>query len=75
VDYGIRSGPASLVMFETLPFHRRTLFNPYDFNQFLQALQSSQKIRVTKLWASRWESHCWESYSASGKDLGELLGE
>jgi hypothetical protein len=27
------------------------------------------------LWASRWEIHSWESYSASERDLGELLGK
>jgi hypothetical protein len=45
VDY-IRSGPAELMLDEPLPrFRRRTRSNPCDFNEFLQALQSSETIR------------------------------
>jgi hypothetical protein len=47
VDY-IRSGPATLVLFEPLRFRRRNLFNPCDFNKFLQALQSSETIRCVE---------------------------
>jgi hypothetical protein len=41
----IRSGSAELVLDEPLRFRRRTRSNPCDFSEFLQALQSSQKIR------------------------------
>jgi hypothetical protein len=44
VDH-IRSGPAKLVLDEPLRFRRRTRSNPCDFNDFLQALQSSETIR------------------------------
>jgi hypothetical protein len=45
VDY-IRNGPTELVLDEPLRFRRRTRSNPCDFNEFLQALQSSETIRV-----------------------------
>jgi hypothetical protein len=48
VDH-IRNGPAKLVLNKRLRFHRRTWFNgrfnPCDFDQFLQALRSSETIR------------------------------
>jgi hypothetical protein len=45
VDH-IRSGPATLVLDESLPrFRRRTRSNPCDFNEFIQALQSSETIQ------------------------------
>jgi hypothetical protein len=44
VDH-IRSGPAELVLLEPLRFRRRTRSNPCDFNEFLQALQSSETNR------------------------------
>jgi hypothetical protein len=44
VDH-IRSGPAELVLDEPLRFRRRTRSNPCDFNEFLQALRSSETIR------------------------------
>jgi hypothetical protein len=47
VDH-IRRGPAALELFEPLRFRRRTLFNPCDFNTFLQALQFSETIRCVK---------------------------
>jgi hypothetical protein len=46
VDH-IHSGPAELVLNKALPrFRRRTRSNPCDFNEFLQALQSSETIRT-----------------------------
>jgi hypothetical protein len=45
VDH-IRSGPAELVLDKPLRFRRRTRSNPCDFNEFLQALQSSETIRT-----------------------------
>jgi hypothetical protein len=45
VDH-IRSGPAKLVLDEPLRFRRRTRSNPCDFNEFLDALQSSASIRI-----------------------------
>jgi hypothetical protein len=44
VDH-IYSGPAELVLDKPLRFRRRTRSNPCDFNEFLQALQSSETIR------------------------------
>jgi hypothetical protein len=44
VDH-IRSGPAEIVFDKPLRFRRRTRSNPCDFNEFLQALHSSEKIR------------------------------
>jgi hypothetical protein len=44
VDH-IHSGPARLVLDEALRFRRRTRSNPCDFNEFLEALQSSETIR------------------------------
>ncbi len=44
VDH-IRSGPAKLVLDEPLRFRRRTRSNPCDFNEFIQALRSSETIR------------------------------
>jgi hypothetical protein len=41
----IRSGPAQLTLDEPLRFRRRTRSNPCDFNDFLEALQSSETIR------------------------------
>jgi hypothetical protein len=43
VDH-IRNGPAKLVLDEPLRFRRRTRSNPCDFNEFIQALQSSETI-------------------------------
>jgi hypothetical protein len=47
VDH-IRSGPAELVLDEPLRFRRRTRSNPCDFNEFLQALQTSETIRIAR---------------------------
>jgi hypothetical protein len=47
VDH-IRSGPAELELFQPLRFRRRTRSNPCDFNEFLQALKSSETIRTVK---------------------------
>jgi hypothetical protein len=44
VDH-IHSGPAELVLEIRLRFRRRTRSNPCDFNEFLQALRSSETIR------------------------------
>jgi hypothetical protein len=44
VDH-IRSGPANLVLDKPLRFRRRTRCNPCDFDEFLQALRSSETIR------------------------------
>jgi hypothetical protein len=47
VNY-IRSGPKTLLLDFPLRFRRRTRSDPCDFNEFLQALQSSETIRATK---------------------------
>jgi hypothetical protein len=49
VDH-IRSGPAELVLSQPLRFRRRTRSNPCDFNEFLQALKSSETIRDVTCW-------------------------
>jgi hypothetical protein len=54
VDH-IRSGPKKLVLHEPLRFRRRTRSNPYDFNDFIQALQSSETIRSVTIWCSHEE--------------------
>jgi hypothetical protein len=48
VDH-IRSGPVDLVLDEPLRFRRRTRSNPYDFSDFIQALQASEMIQSVKL--------------------------
>jgi hypothetical protein len=45
VDH-IRSGPAELVLDESLRFRRRMRSNQCDFNEFLEDLQSSEPIRA-----------------------------
>jgi hypothetical protein len=45
VDH-IRSGPAELVLNKSLRFRRQTRSNPCDFNEFIDALQSNETIRV-----------------------------
>jgi hypothetical protein len=47
VDH-IRSGPPKLVLDESLRFRRRTRSDPCDFNEFIQALQSSETIRTVQ---------------------------
>jgi hypothetical protein len=44
----VRSGPAGLMLDKPLRFRRRTRSNPCDFNEFLQALQSSETIRAVQ---------------------------
>jgi hypothetical protein len=45
VDH-IRSGPVVLMLYKPIRFRRRTRSNPCDFNEFLQALRSSETIRL-----------------------------
>jgi hypothetical protein len=52
VDH-IRSGPAKLVLEEPLRFRRRTRSNPCDFNEFLQALRSSETISTAECGSHR----------------------
>jgi hypothetical protein len=47
VDH-IRSGLVKLELDEPLRFRRRTRSNPCDFNDFLQALQSSETLRTVE---------------------------
>jgi hypothetical protein len=47
VDH-IRSGPAKLLLNIPLRLRRRTRSNPCDFDEFLQALQSSETIRTVR---------------------------
>jgi hypothetical protein len=47
VDH-ICSGPVELELYELPRFRRRTRSNPCDFNEFLQALQSSETIRTVR---------------------------
>jgi hypothetical protein len=53
VDH-IRSGPAELgVLEEPLRFRRRTRSSPCDFDEFIQALQSSETIRTVRCGSHR----------------------
>jgi hypothetical protein len=50
VDH-IRSGPPELNLQKAFRFRRRTRSNPCDFNEFLQALRSSETIRDVTCWS------------------------
>jgi hypothetical protein len=52
VDH-IRSGPTEIVYEEPLRFRRLTHSKPCDFNEFLQALQSSETIRDVSCYSHR----------------------
>jgi hypothetical protein len=46
-----------------------------SLSESLEELLYTLSCRVTMLWANRWDSYCWESYSATEKALGESMGE
>jgi hypothetical protein len=73
VDY-IRSGPTQLVLDKPLRFRRRTLFNPCDFNQFLQALQSSETIRTVLCESHRELGITEDEWVLLVKTLGSIKG-
>jgi hypothetical protein len=73
VDH-IRSGPAVLVLRKPLRFRRRERSNPCDFNEFLQALRSSEVIR-TVLCGSHQEVEITEDeWVLLVKTLGSIKG-
>jgi hypothetical protein len=70
----IRSGPAELVLLGPLRFRRRTRSNPCDFNEFLQALQSSKTIRTVKCRSQLLLSISEDEWVLLGKTLGSVKG-
>jgi hypothetical protein len=74
VDH-IRSGPAKLVLDEPLPrFRRRTRSNPCDFNEFLQALQTSETIREVRCASHRELDITEDEWVLLIKTLGNIKG-
>jgi hypothetical protein len=73
VDH-IRSGPAELVLKEPLRFRRRTRSNPCDFNEFLQALQSSETIRTVQCGSQQRLDITEDEWVLLVKTLGSIKG-
>jgi hypothetical protein len=74
VDH-IRSGPAELVLNKPLPrFRRRTRSNPCDFNEFLQALQSSGTIRDVSCFSHRTLGISKDEWVLLLETLGSIKG-
>jgi hypothetical protein len=73
VDH-ILSGPVKLVLGEPLRFRRRTRSNPCDFNEFLQALQSSETIRNVRCRSHRWLGITEDEWVLLVKTLGSIKG-
>jgi hypothetical protein len=73
VDH-IRSGPAEVVFDEPLRFRRRTRSNPCDFNEFLQALRSSETIRTATCFPNRIIGITEDEWVLLVKALGSIKG-
>jgi hypothetical protein len=74
VDH-ICSGPAKLVFHKQLPrFRRRTRSNPCDFNDFLQALESSETIRTAICASHRQLGVSEDEWVLLVKTLGSIIG-
>jgi hypothetical protein len=73
VDH-IRSGPVELVLDEPLRFRRRTRSNPCDFNDFLQALQSSKTIRDVLCFSHSTLGIAEDEWVLLVKTLGSIKG-
>jgi hypothetical protein len=73
VDH-IRSGPAALVLTKPLRFRRRTRSNPCDFNEFLQALRSSETIRTATCGSHRELGISEDDWVLLVKTLGSIKG-
>jgi hypothetical protein len=73
VDH-IHSGPTDLVLDGPLLFRRRTRSNPCDFNEFLQALQSSETIISVDCWTHQQLSISEAQWSLLVKTLGCIKG-
>jgi hypothetical protein len=74
VDH-IRSGPAELVLRdEPLRFRRRTRSKPCDFNEFIQALQSSETIRTAECGSHRELGISEDEWVLLVKTLGSIKG-
>jgi hypothetical protein len=71
VDH-IRSGPAELDLQKPLRFRRRTRSNPCGFNEFLQALQSSETIRDVTCWPQQHLGIAEEEWVLLVKTLGSI---
>jgi hypothetical protein len=75
VDH-IRSGPTKLDLQEPLvSFRRRTPFfpNPCDFDEFLQALQSSETIRSVRFQSHRELGVTEDEWALTVKALGSSI--
>jgi hypothetical protein len=70
----IRSGPAYLLLDKPLRFRRRTRSNPCDFNEFLQALQSSETIREVTCYSQLQLSITEDEWVLLVKTLGRIKG-
>jgi hypothetical protein len=70
----IRSGPAKLVLRELLRFRRRTRSNLCDFNEFLQALQSSETIRTVDSGTRQQLGVAEDEWVLLVKTLGSIKG-
>jgi hypothetical protein len=73
VDH-IRSGPEELVLDEPLRFRRRTRSNPCDFNEFLQALRSTETIRTIRCESQQTLGITEDEWTLLLKTLGSIKG-
>jgi hypothetical protein len=70
----IRSGPSELKLDEPLRFRRRTRSNPCDFNEFIQALQSSETIRSVECESHRMLGIIEDEWVHLVKTFGSIIG-
>jgi hypothetical protein len=73
VDH-IRIGPWALMLDEPLRFRRRTRSNPCDFNEFLQALRSSETIRTIRCESQQMLDIAEDQWALLVKTLGSIKG-
>ncbi len=73
VDH-IRSGPPELDLQKAFRFRRRTRSNPCDFNEFLQALRSSETIRDVTCWSQLQLGIAEDEWVLLVKTLGSIKG-
>jgi hypothetical protein len=70
----IHSGPAELKLDEPLRFRRRARSNPCDFNDFLEALRSSETIRTVECGSHRELGISEDEWVLLVKTLGSIKG-
>jgi hypothetical protein len=73
VDH-IRSGPAELVLDNPLRFRRRARSNLCDFNEFLQALQSSETLQYVECYSQLDLGISDDEWVLLVKTLGSIKG-